>query len=194
MSACGRLGWSILAAQGGGEQEMRERHSSVSSSRRASQLASASTVDSASGCSSTKSRRRSASQPSATCSAPRRSCSSSIPRSVKYKSPQPFPANTASRIAACSAACTFDFPEAGAELAGRETTEMRRFSSFGKCSAMYGQLPMFAGSSCTHTTSAEAGNLANSAAIYCVGRGYSRSTRRSATSVAPLWRRRSARS
>src|ERR1700733_6761401 len=67
---------------------------------------------------------------------------------------QPACGSAASRIAACSAACALPEPDAGAELAGRETSVTLRFTTAGRCSAMYGQPPMLAGSSCTQVISA----------------------------------------
>src|SRR5579875_123271 len=54
--------------------------------------------------------------------------------------------------AACSAACAFAEPDAGAELSGRATTSSRRPSSVIRCVARYGQAPMLAGSSWTQVT------------------------------------------
>src|SRR5215469_8168036 len=86
---------------------------------------------------------------------------------------QPFRANTASTIAACSAACARALPFAGAELAGLDTSATRRPMSSGRCRAMNGQAPMLAGSSCTHVTCAVAGYFASSAEICSAGSGYS---------------------
>ena len=56
-----------------------------------------------------------------------------------------------------SAACAMDEPSAGAELAGGATSRILRSSSPGSHSAMVGQAPMLAGSSCTQAISASAG-------------------------------------
>src|SRR5580698_8660138 len=49
---------------------------------------------------------------------------------------QPVCGSATSRIMACSAACALPEPDAGAELAGRETSETLRFTTAGRCSAM----------------------------------------------------------
>src|SRR6266487_4423180 len=68
----------------GGRQQPNRASQSSSSSSRARKLASRSTATSKPGLRSTKARSRSASQVIETCSSPRRSSSSSMPRSVKY--------------------------------------------------------------------------------------------------------------
>ena len=49
-------------------------------------------------------------------------------------------------------ACMAADPAAGAELAGSDTTPTARLSTRGSFSAMVGQAPMLAGSSCTQVT------------------------------------------
>ena len=57
----------------------------------------------------------------------------------------------------CHAACTLAEPTAGAELAGWDTRRSGRPSTSGSLSAIQGQAPWFAGSSCTQISSAVGG-------------------------------------
>src|SRR6185437_13853959 len=96
-------------------------------------------------------------------------------------------------------ACSLAEPPAGAELAGSDSTPTWRPSTRGSFSAMVGQAPMLAGSSCTQVTDSASGYRASSAQSSETGSGYSRSTRTIAVSVPPpvlasRARRRAARS
>src|SRR6185437_3581897 len=91
-------------------------------------------------------------------------------------------------------ACSLAEPPAGAELAGSDSTPTWRPSTRGSFSAMVGQEPMLAGSSCTQVTDSASGYRASSAQSSETGSGYSRSTRAIAVSAAPTSRRRAARS
>src|SRR5690606_11872523 len=135
-------------------------HSSSSSSSRASQVASRSTGVSNSGFRSVNTRSCSASQAKETSSAPRRRSSSSTPRSVSYTA-YSTGGNTVLTTACCSTSCRLAEPAAGEELAGRDTRVNGRSSCSEKTSATNGQGPMFAGSSCTHSTSPALGKPAS---------------------------------
>ena len=104
-----------------------------------------------------------------TCSAPRRSSSSSIPRSVKYRASavlrgKPRPRSRPARPRA-PWPCPRPAPSWPAGIRPRSGGRVL----FGRCSAMYGQAPMLAGSSCTQISSADAGYRDSSAAICCGG-------------------------
>src|SRR5216683_889676 len=102
--------------------------------------------------------------------------------------------SAASISALCPELCLAVEPAAGAELAGRDTRLSGRPRSSGSFSAMRGQAPMLAGSSCAHTSSSASGYRASSASSSSTGSGWSRSTRTIAVRGVPPPRRRSARS
>ena len=161
--------------------KMREFSYSSSSSSRASQVASRSTGTSNSGFRSTKVRNWSASHARVTSSSPRRDSSSSMPRSVKYT----VEVDQAARHQQLSLLRLVHLaePTEGAEDAGRVTGVSFQLrpgtaaaSASGRLSAMNGQAPWLAGSSCTQRTSSTLSKRLSSSAISLAGSGYSRST------------------